>query len=316
MTVVPKIKFEGDPRGPAYEAWREEFCRKIIACDLAPVGEGTFRYEVSPRPLTASVTLSSGGGSPLSYRTLGGDDKLVLLLPDTAPLDMHMGGRETLLMPGQVSFGDSAIRGATVIQTTAGGFDSIVFDRKTLLACCPTAEDLVARPAPFDPAALGLLRTYVDSLNRQPHPLNAATASVVGQHLLDLTMLTLGVDGDLAKMAESGGVAAARFEMVKADILARLSSPDLNIAILAARHRFSVRYFQYLFERAGTSFTEFVLEQRLLLAMRLLANPLHAHRKIADISLMAGFNSMSYFHRAFRRRFDMTPAEARAARRD
>jgi AraC-like DNA-binding protein len=47
--------------------------------------------------------------------------------------------------------------------------------------------------------------------------------------------------------------------------------------------------------------------------MRLLGNPLHAHRKIADVALMAGFNSMSYFHRAFRQRFGMTPMEARAA---
>jgi AraC-like DNA-binding protein len=67
-----------------------------------------------------------------------------------------------------------------------------------------------------------------------------------------------------------------------------------------------------LFERSDTTFSDFVLEQRLLLAQRLLRNPLHTGRKISEIALMAGFQNVSYFHRAFRRRFGMTPADTRA----
>jgi AraC-like DNA-binding protein len=224
---------------------------------------------------------------------------------------MQMGSRKMLLMPGQVSLGDSGLRRARVIQSTAGAFHSVVLDRKLLLASFPSAEDFIARPVSFDGPALGLLRAYIDIIRNDPQRLNAATASAVGQHLLDLVVLVLGAGGDLARTAEAGGLAEARFESIKADILARLSSPDLSIATLAAGHRVSIRYVQYLFEHAGTSFTEFVLEQRLLLALRLLRNPLHAQRKIADMALLAGFSSMSYFHRSFRQRFGMTPAEAR-----
>jgi AraC-like DNA-binding protein len=313
MPVLPTIKFEGIPRGLAYESWREEFCRKVISCDIEPIGDGPFKYEVSPFPLTTSVALSTGGGSSLSYRTLANDDKLVLLMPDTAPLAMQMAGREMLVMPGQFSFGDSGIHGATATQTTEGCFSSVIFDRKTLLASCPGAEDLIARPAEFDAAAFSLLRSYYDIVRKEPHPMNAATGAIVGQHLLDLTVLMLGADRDLSRMAELGGGAAARFEVLKKDILSAISDPGLNVAALAAKHRLSIRYVQYLFERAGTSFTDFVLEQRLALAMRLLKHPLHAHRKVADIAHLSGFNSISYFHRAFRQRFDMTPTDARVA---
>lgn len=311
MLAPPKITFEGPPSGAAYEAWREEYCRKVISCDLSPLSGGMFSYEVMPVQLTASVALLSSHGSAMHYRTHAIVDKLVLLIPDSAPLDMRTDRREALIMPGQVSFGDSGVQDAVVVQRTAGAFRSIIFDRRTLLASCPTAEDLIARPALVDAAALTLLRAYEDIVRNESHRFNGPTASIVGQHLIDLTALVLGA-GDRARITESGSVAAARFEIVKADILAQLSNPGFTIVALAARHRVSVRYVQYLFERAGTSFTEFVLEQRLLIAKRLLASPIEARRKIADIALLAGFNSISYFHRAFRQRFGMTPTEARA----
>ena len=54
-----------------------------------------------------------------------------------------------------------------------------------------------------------------------------------------------------------------------------------------------------------------VLEQRLVRAARLLRDPRHLARKVSDIAYLAGFNDMSYFHRAFRRRFGMTPSDMR-----
>jgi AraC-like DNA-binding protein len=32
---------------------------------------------------------------------------------------------------------------------------------------------------------------------------------------------------------------------------------------------------------------------------------------VSDIAYLAGFNDVSYFHRAFRRRFGMTPSDLR-----
>jgi AraC-like DNA-binding protein len=85
----------------------------------------------------------------------------------------------------------------------------------------------------------------------------------------------------------------------------------LSLQDIASRHKVSERYIQRLFERSGTTFTDFVVEQRLLLAHPLLCDPRNAARKVSDIAHTTGFGDVSYFHRAFRRRFGATPAEVR-----
>jgi AraC-like DNA-binding protein len=56
--------------------------------------------------------------------------------------------------------------------------------------------------------------------------------------------------------------------------------------------------------------TEYVIEQRLLEARRLLSDPEFAGHGIGDIALRAGFGNLPYFTRSFRRRFGMTPSDA------
>lgn len=119
-------------------------------------------------------------------------------------------------------------------------------------------------------------------------------------------------------LSETADWPRLRFEAIKADVLARLGNGDLGLADVAQRSRVSPRYVQMLFERTGTTFSEFVLEQRLVRAARLLRDPRqllrdprHLARKVSDIAYLAGFNDVSYFHRAFRRRFGMTPSDMR-----
>jgi len=46
-----------------------------------------------------------------------------------------------------------------------------------------------------------------------------------------------------------------------------------------------------------------------------LTDPLHANQKVSTIALDIGFGDLSYFNRAFRRRYGMTPSELRTATR-
>ena len=67
----------------------------------------------------------------------------------------------------------------------------------------------------------------------------------------------------------------------------------------------SRRYANELLQESGKSFAERVLELRLQKARVMLANASHDRAKIIEIAFACGFNDVSYFHRCFRRRFEL-----------
>ena len=66
-----------------------------------------------------------------------------------------------------------------------------------------------------------------------------------------------------------------------------------------------------LFEAEGTSFSQFVLEQRLASAHDMLADWRFDHLTITAVAYAAGFGDLSYFNHTFRRRYGATPREVR-----
>jgi AraC-like DNA-binding protein len=103
--------------------------------------------------------------------------------------------------------------------------------------------------------------------------------------------------------------------VIKAYIADNLHRANLMVRDVAARHGIATRTVQALFEAEGTSFTRFLLEQRLVRARRLLTGPFAAGWSVTSIAYECGFNDLSYFNRSFRRRFGVSPTEARAGKR-
>jgi len=71
------------------------------------------------------------------------------------------------------------------------------------------------------------------------------------------------------------------------------------------------RYVQRLFEADGTTFSEYLMEQRLARAHRLLCEPGASHTAISTIAYDVGFGDLSHFNRRFRRQYGLTPRELR-----
>jgi AraC-like DNA-binding protein len=115
-----------------------------------------------------------------------------------------------------------------------------------------------------------------------------------------------------ARLAIGRGVRAARLRAVKTDILAHLTDRALSLDRVAARHGISSVYVRKLFADDNGTFTDFVLDGRLSRAHRLLGDPRCDGRTISDIAFDCGFGDLSHFNRAFRRRYGMTPSDARA----
>jgi AraC-like DNA-binding protein len=192
----------------------------------------------------------------------------------------------------------------------------LIVPRGQLLELAPGAEDLVAKPVAGD--VIRHLRRYLGILlGSEGIGSDPVLNDHVGATLIDLVALALGASGDRAQVAAERGQRAARLRTIKADIAANLGQPDLSVTTIAAHEGVSPRYVQLLFETEGTTFSEFVLWERLVRAHRMLTDPLYGGRTIAAVAFEAGFGDLSYFNRAFRRRYGASPSEVReGARRE
>jgi AraC-like DNA-binding protein len=103
-----------------------------------------------------------------------------------------------------------------------------------------------------------------------------------------------------------------RRSAILSEIDRRVGDPGLSAATMAALLGVTPRYVHMLLKDTGRSFTHHVLNRRLERAAALLRNPQWRQRKIAEVAAEAGFTDLSYFNRAFRRRFAMTPSNMRA----
>lgn len=134
-------------------------------------------------------------------------------------------------------------------------------------------------------------------------------------NILDLVALSLGATPEASHKAINGGLSAARFRAIKTDLASHAGSCDLTLDWIAKRHGVSPRYVRALFERNHCSFTEYLLELRLQRAFNRLVAPENISRPIVDIAYASGFSSVSWFYRAFCRRFGYTPGDAQTEAR-
>lgn len=117
--------------------------------------------------------------------------------------------------------------------------------------------------------------------------------------------------GGEAGRARASGIRAARLHAIKSDILENLRQRSFSIHGVANRHGITVNYVRRLFAAEGTSFTDFILQQRLESAYLMLGDTRFADRTINAIAFEVGFGDLPEFNRAFRRRYGMTPADMR-----
>ena len=183
--------------------------------------------------------------------------------------------------------------------------------RKSLSPLVHHIDDAVLRPIPRGTGTLSLLRHYVDAVFGDPGLATPHMRQLVRDQLCDLVALTVGATRDAAAIAEGRGIRAARLGAIKTDIEAHLHSSALSIDGVARRHRISESYIRKLFESEDTTFSQFVLNRRLVRAHRVLTDPRRADRSIAWIAFESGFGDLSYFNRTFKRFYGVTPSEVR-----
>lgn len=229
------------------------------------------------------------------------------------PLTISQQGRDVVLAPGEASL----YTNAEVFQTVPQGAHisaGICVPRARVLERVANAEDLLARP--LDPArpAVRHLGQYLDFLlGCDEIAGDARLVERINTTLLDLVALSLGESGDAAHVAQLRGLRAARLQQVLTEIAAGFCDPALSPRAVAHKLGLTPRYLQKLLHDTGASFTERVLELRLVRARVMLADARNDRLKVSEIAARCGFNDISYFNHRFRRRFGASPTHYRGA---
>jgi AraC-like DNA-binding protein len=316
-TRLPNVilpMYAGVPRGRRYEAWREEVCRGFCKLDVEP-SEGeriNCRTEIA---MLSSLALANPRGTSARFsRTReilsDGLDALVLITATFGRVRVTQKDHLIDLHQSQMCLTDMSVPG-TVGLHGDNRFTTILIPRRDLLTMCPRAESRLSKPLIENAVLRKTIIRYFALAAETAVCLDAVGQQLTAQHLVDLIGLLLGTSPSEGELARQRGLVAAQLQLVQSEALKNLTDNTLTIGSVAKECGVSPRHAQRLFEHVGLTFTEFVLEQRLLLARKLLFSPRNRHNKISSIAFDAGFNDVSYFNRAIRKRFGATPSELR-----
>ncbi len=286
----------------------------LAQIELDPIGDDFFSdISVLQLPDVAIARILSS--ACVARRTAahiadGNDDLIFQLVTVGRCLSRQKGGREMHLLAGDAYLAPNDCAGESVYDQGAHGF-SISIPRAVLADRVP-AHSIGRMRKLVSSAELRLFTQYALSLSRETTRLEPMTARLAATHLQDLAVLVLGTDRDNATMASRRGLRAVRYKAISADIAANIDNPALSLDWIARRHGVSPRYLRALFYDEHTSFTDFVLNARLERAHQMLTDPAMRGHRISAIAFNAGFSDLSWFNEAFRRRYAMTPSDARA----
>jgi AraC-like DNA-binding protein len=190
-----------------------------------------------------------------------------------------------------------------------GGFTLCIQVSKAALApLCRTLDDLPADAIRKDSVEARLLTSYMNAVTQET--LEGATGMIVQQHVLDLLSVALN-RGYAAQEKAPNGIRAARLHAIKQFVAASINEPGLSAETAARGVGLSPRYIRELFAEAGSSFMDYLTEQRLERVRRRLVNPADDYRAIADIAYEEGFSDPSTFYRRFKARYECAPSDFR-----
>lgn len=233
-------------------------------------------------------------------------------------------GRTTrkLALPGAVTFapvGETArytlARESTLLELYIAPASLQLFSEE----CADAPREISIRPlfAEDDPWLQGYFRMLIAEMDLYGTGTDDVDSLLLGESRQLLLTYLLRRYSDLGRHGRRELDRGARPRRLAPPLLQRITefvhqhlSTDIRLADLARLAHLSERHFIRAFYAAtGVTPYRYVIEKRLGAAVQLLH--LNDGRSMAEIALLAGFNSQSHFAAAFKARYRVTPREYR-----
>lgn len=126
--------------------------------------------------------------------------------------------------------------------------------------------------------------------------------------LLQLLLVVAHGEGQQVGNYQKTSLSERRLEQIRTYVICN-ASRDISIADIAAHVGMNrVAFCSFFKRKVGKTFVTYLNEYRIELACQLMR---HTKKSIAEICYQAGFNSVSYFNRTFRRIRGVSPSEFR-----
>ncbi len=296
--------------------FREELS-KVLRLEVELLDDSPPQYAIESI-LAGPVAINSVQGSPTRVsrskaQLVDDDDSFLFLLHTGRKQEISHNGRAIILAPGDACVIQNS-RPSAAAYPEGGSTLVVRMDGMALRAVVREPEALAGNLIAHNRPGVNLLNGYLRSFTEAGDGLTGDLLRTFGLHVIDLVASILGATRDGAAQAEVGGIRAARLRQVLDRIATQACNPGFNVEAVAAELAVSSRTIQLMLEETGSTFSGHVGEHRMRQAWRLLADP-KSNLSIAEVAFAVGYNDLSHFYRAFRRRFGETPAVARATGR-
>jgi AraC family transcriptional regulator, positive regulator of tynA and feaB len=191
---------------------------------------------------------------------------------------------------------------------------------RTARTFCVVFDDRFLREFIPDPARLGgvpvhpthsMSRVLVSLLQGLSRELESNQLSALTPAFADsLARFIAAAYSELTGVVEAS-VLECRKQCIKQHINERLHDPQLRASSIAQHFGISERYLRLIFESDGEPLWAYVTRRRVENSAQQLRDASWGGRTITDIALQNGFNNVSHFGYAFKKRFGTTPRDYR-----
>jgi AraC-like DNA-binding protein len=312
--VTVSFSTEDIPEADRAARWRDHHASIALNVDIEPAQDRPFEAcEISRiLPVLHLLSLTLSPARIRRTRVTDGNDEFALFINRSGHVKVSARGRELQLAPGDgvlLSSDDAMVWD----RLSYGESLSLRVPRSVLASVVVGIDDAVMQPISGQSETLKLLMCYAASLIDGNALSAPSLRSVAINHVHDLIALALGATRDTSEVTNAGGLRAARLRAAKVYIVENSFRQDIAVGVVAAHLSVTPRYLQRLFEADGTTFSSFMLGQRLARAYRMLCDTQFSDRPVGVIAYDVGFGDLSYFNRCFRRQYGATPTEIRDA---
>jgi AraC-like DNA-binding protein len=286
-----------------------------------PGAPDEFRFSLSGIPLGTAVLVEARVPQihyERSARHLAaGDDRYMLVAYLRGESRMRIAGDDLTMSAGHIAVVDlTCPNDSHVVPPGNDGFAhhvTLLLPRRQLAPLLAAPDAVVGQVIRGDAGYGCILHGLLLDLWRQAASLDLAQSGRVIDAIAGLVAGALrpapGCEREVLHAEH-----AARCAAIKRHLDCRADPADvIDIDALCRRFGISRASLYRMFQTDG-GLVHYVRGQQLERARELLTSSAHRHRRIIDIAMQHGFHTESGFIRAFRRRFGISPAEARAAR--